>query len=104
MERTDIVVFSSLNLAEVHLIRSALAREGIPSRIKSNMLAPLAGEVPMDDARTELFVTASYAEQALQVIRSAMTLDGPDRVCPQCQEMNPVSFEVCWNCGSDIES
>ena len=103
MERTDIVVFSSLNLAEVHLIRSALAREGIPSRIKSNMLAPLAGKV-LWTMRGRIVCTASYAEQALQVIRAAMTLDGPDRACPQCQEMNPVSFEVCWNCGSEIES
>ena len=104
MEKADAVVFSSLNLAEVHLIRSALTREGIPSRIKSSMLAPLAGEVPMDDARTELYVAVSLVEDALEVIRSAQTLTGPDRHCAQCEEMNPISFELCWNCGADLES
>lgn len=104
MEKADVVVFSSLNLAEVHLIRGTLTREGIPSRIKSSMLAPLAGEVPMDDARTELYVAASLVEKALEIIRSAQALEGPDRPCPQCGEMNPISFELCWNCGADLES
>ena len=103
MERADVVVFSSLNLAEVHLIRGALTREGIPSRMKAQMLGPLAGEVPMDSARTELYVAESLVEEALDIIRSARTLDGPDRVCHQCNELNPISFELCWNCGADIE-
>ena len=103
MKKTDIVVFSSLNLAEVHLIRGALTREGIPSRMKAQMLGPLAGEVPMDAARTELYVTQPLADKALEIIRSALTLDGPDRQCPNCGEMNPISFEICWQCETDIE-
>ena len=103
MNQNDIVVFSSLNLAEVHLIRGALTREGIPSRMKAQMLGPLAGEVPMDSARTELYVTQAFADRALKVIESAKALDGPDRPCPACGEMNPISFEVCWQCQTDIE-
>ena len=68
------------------------------------MLAPLAGEVPMDAARTELYVAASLVDKALEIIRSAQSLDGPDRACPQCGEMSPISFELCWNCGADLES
>ena len=102
MTKGRVVVFSSLNLAEVHLIRSVLIREGIPSHMKSQMLGPIAGEVPMDSARAELFVDEEDSERALEIIHDAQTIEGPDRPCPDCKEMNPPSFEICWRCQATI--
>ncbi|MEE2786310.1 MAG: DUF2007 domain-containing protein [Myxococcota bacterium] len=102
MPNDDVVVFSSLNLANVHLVRSVLTREGVPSRMKAQMLGPLAGEVPMDAARAELYVAKHLANRALSIIAEAQAQDGPDRICPNCGETNPPSFELCWQCEAPI--
>ena len=102
MSRKEVVVFSSINAAEVHLVQSALTREGLESRIKGNMRAPLAGEVPFDDARVELCVPTALEEQALGIISALRQADGADQICPVCNETNPASFEVCWQCGRDL--
>ena len=102
MEPNRIVIYSSLNLIDVHLVRSALTREGIASYMRAQYLGPLAGEVPFDAARTELYVDAVDERQAMAVIRAAFLVEGADRICRHCQEPNPVSFEICWNCQTDL--
>ena len=93
-----VVVYSSLNVAEVHLVKSALSREGLDSFIRAHHLGPLAGEVPFDDARAELYVRPEDAHQAMVVIKAALNVVGPDWTCEYCYEKNPISFEICWKC------
>ncbi len=103
MSESETVLFSSLNIAEVFLVRSLLTREGIESRIRRTFLSPLAGEIPMDDARVELMVSESDLAQASALLEKAKNIDGPDRVCPQCNELSPPAFELCWACGHELE-
>ena len=103
MGESETVVFSSLNIAEVFLVRSLLTREGIESRIRRTFLSPLAGEIPMDDARIELMVSERDLARASELLEEAKQVDGPDRSCPSCGELNPPSFELCWACGDDLE-
>ena len=104
MYADKVVVYSSLNVAEVHLVKSALTREGLQSFIRAHHLGPLAGEVPFDDARAELYVFPTDARRAEVVIKAALNVVGPDWVCTLCQESNPVSFEICWKCGSNASN
>ena len=94
-----VVVFSSLNPMEVHLVQNALLQAQISSRIKGAHRSILAGEVPMDDARVELLVNASISNTALQLINDTLRINRPDWACAQCHEMNPGNFEHCWHCG-----
>ena len=103
MAQEKAVVFSSLNVAEVFLVRSLLTREGIESELRRTFLAPLAGEIPMDDARVELLVATPALAGALAVIQKAQDTHGPDKVCPHCSESSPPAFELCWACGKDLE-
>lgn len=98
----EVVVFSSLNVAEVHLVRDLLAREGIPARLRNHLLAPLAGEVPMNEVRAEVRVDAEHAAAAEAIVAEARHPRGVDRPCPACGEENPPGFEICWNCGADV--
>ncbi len=98
----EAVVYSSLNLAEVHLVRSLLTREGIGSRVRRQFLAPLMGEIPADDARAELMVSADRLDAARAVIDAALAADQTERDCPACGEPNPGGFELCWSCGADL--
>jgi len=98
----EVVVFSSLNVAEVHLVHGMLSRAGIPSRLKRAFLGPLAGEIPMDDARAELVVPEAHVADALSRIASAREAAATEHMCPACGEVNPGSFELCWSCGADL--
>ena len=102
MSESEVVVFSSLNSAECHLVRSLLLREGISSRLRNHHLAPLAGEVPFDAARVELLVEARQRVAAEAAIAEAGRPQGPDRPCSRCGEPNPPAFETCWSCGDDL--
>ncbi|MCB9554018.1 MAG: DUF2007 domain-containing protein [bacterium] len=98
----DVVIFSSLNVAEVHLVRSMLTREGIGSRLRRQLLGPLAGEIPMDDARAELLVPAGRVAEATALIEAARAAADVERPCRACGEPNPGSFELCWQCGAEL--
>ncbi len=106
MERTvskrEVVVFSSLNVAECHLIRSLLTRERIESRLKGEFRAGVGGEIPLDDARAEVLVESREEGRALAIIAEAGRVEGPDVDCPGCQEPNPANFELCWSCGDEL--
>jgi hypothetical protein len=63
------------------------------------------GELPVDAALPQIWVDrADQAERAREIIDTFMrtTHLGPSRKCPRCQEENPGSFELCWNCGADL--
>jgi len=100
MTSKEVVVFSSLNVAEVYLVRSTLTREGLSSHDRGDQRAPLAGEIPFDDARVELCVDPADEERALEIIQTIREPTGPDRACPNCGEVNPPAFEICWQCGT----
>jgi len=98
----EVVVYSSINVAEVHLVRSLLTREGIGSRVRRQLLGPLMGEIPADDARAELLVPADALEAARAMIHEARTAEDIEQRCAACGETNPGSFELCWSCGADL--
>jgi len=102
MTTPNVVVFSSINVMEVYLVRSLLTREGIPSQIRGEFRAGLAGEVPMNDARPELLVPDAFEKRALEAITEATTKTGPDRICGQCGETSPHTFDTCWQCGGSL--
>ena len=95
------VIFSSLNIAEVHLIKTTLAQANIASVIRGELRSSLAGEVPMDDARIELLVHREYRESADAHIRAHLQTDRPDWRCSTCGESNPGNFQHCWNCSAN---
>ncbi len=97
-----IVIYSSLNIATVQLVRATLTQEGIVSYMGSVHLAPLGGEVPFDDARIELFVEEEDEARALAIINAQTGPQGADRICSSCEASNPSNFEVCWRCQSPL--
>jgi hypothetical protein len=102
MKPADVVVFSSLNAVEAHLVRSLLTREGIPSRLRNGMLTSLAGELPMNEVRAEVLVRPEHEAAAEAVVAETRRPAGEDRTCPDCAEENPSEFELCWRCGADL--
>ena len=65
--------------------------------MKAQMLGPLAGEVPMDAARTELYVSKDLAQRALDIIADAQRRDGPERICDLCGETSRQALKSVGN-------
>lgn len=93
-----VVIFSALNLTEVHLIRAFLADQGYSTHIRGEHRVALAGEVPMDDARIELLADPSDAARTLTLIRDHRERKVSDWLCLACKTSNPGNFEHCWKC------
>lgn len=99
-------VHSAANLPEAHLLVDLLADRGIRARIFNANASSLAGELPIDAALPQVWVVdPADADRAREVI-DAYQREIPSTAtvkCPNCGEENPVSFDLCWNCGTGLE-
>jgi hypothetical protein len=94
-----------------HLLRSALAAEGVEAIVQGEHLFSLQGELPAGFA-FELRVCIVDDEQLPKAVRlTAEWLrqrSGPPAgepwVCAACGERHEPQFETCWRCGAERES
>ena len=80
---------------------SALNEIGIETEIRNDILGGAIGEISPGETWIELWVVRkTQAEAATARIKEI--LEQPERddwLCNQCQEPNPATFDVCWQCG-----
>ena len=95
-------VFSSVELSETVLVHDALLHRGIEASIQNRHSGHTA--VPAFRPPSEIWISNdSDVDQAVEVVRETLstldsTADDEPWTCSQCQEQNPKSFELCWNC------
>ena len=90
--------------AMAHVYRAALEAEGVPVKIKGELLPGFAGELPMNEAQVTVWVPRPQAERAARILRELDTANADVGVqpCPSCGEEVPKNFELCWSCGNDL--
>ena len=95
------LVYSHSNSMIIGSISGALNQDGIETEIRNDILGGAAGEIAPGDTWIELWVVNSaQAEAATQRIKEI--LEQPERddwLCNQCQEPNPATFDLFWQCG-----
>jgi hypothetical protein len=98
-------VHAAATLAEAHLLVDLLADRGIRARIFNANASSLAGELPIDAALPQVWVDdPAHAERARALIDDfSRSPSKPTRKCAACDEDNPGSFDLCWNCGAGLE-
>ena len=91
-------VFSSFNLQIVHHAKNLLAAEGIRAVVRNEMLSSAMGELPPAECQAELWVSASDAQRAEEIL---LRKDSPEPgwVCG-CGESLGGQFTQCWSCGA----
>jgi hypothetical protein len=97
------LLFSSLNLLEVHHLKNLLEAEGIRCHIKNELLSRLAGEIPFTECAPELWLLNERdLERARQVVADLGrgALAKPPWQCPDCGEALEGQFSACWHCGA----
>ena len=125
-DRKMVRVHSASNGAEAHLVRSALAQAEIQAEVRNEILAPLTGAANA----AEVWVAEGDIEEARRILskirnpaegQGAVSYTGEDdqegrlsnaaegglsttasKVCPSCNETNPVELGECWKCQADL--
>ena len=109
-------VHSSWNSFEAHIVKTALEQAGISVTLKNELLAPLAGALPMGDVMAEVWIDEADEELAAQILKKTqgeLSLTNPqapggelseaeDRMCKSCGETSPAHFTECWSCQSAL--
>lgn len=77
-----------------------LQQSGIESEIRNDILGGATGELAPGETWVELWVDESYVRTAEQLIKDVSNQpERDDWMCNQCQESNPATFDLCWQCG-----
>jgi hypothetical protein len=96
-------LFSSPNVAEVGLLKSFLAQEGIDCTTRNEHLSIASGAVPFVDCYPELWVLNDEDFTNAQELVSRWQNQGTTQFeswrCPDCGEENEGQFGACWQCG-----
>jgi hypothetical protein len=95
-------VFTNQNTAVVGAVRTYLEDNDIRSQMRNEFSSSVMGEVAFFDVWPELWVADELSTLAIELISDVQKQEnkGPDWLCLQCQESNPVNFELCWQCES----
>ena len=98
---------SSVNIAEVGLLKSILEEEGIGCAIRNEQLAMASGGVPFTDCYPELWVLNDEDfGKAQELLARWKNQDGQQLelwTCPRCGEENEGQFGSCWQCSYMID-
>jgi hypothetical protein len=97
-------VYNAANLPDAHIVAGVLAEHGIRVRILNANASGAIGELPVDSAAPQLWVTNAADEARARAVIEAFLRPqgGAARACRGCGEENPPAFEICWNCGAAL--
>jgi inorganic pyrophosphatase len=86
-------------LAEAQLVADSLRSAGLHPRVAGEHRPSIAGEIPIPDARVEVWVPAAEGGVARSLLADIdARARGPDWTCARCGEANPPNFASCWSC------
>jgi len=99
-------VYSAGNLTEAYLVLHRLTHAGIRVQVLNEHAQGGSGEIPFMQATPEVWVVEDSdfeRARALVIAHESGPAHGASHFCPACGEDNPVTFEICWRCGTLLE-
>lgn len=98
-------VYIARDFAQAQIIVGLLEQQMIPALVEnyhqSSGLGELAVSFPEVWIRRQQ--DESRAMRVLEAFETAERTSPADRVCANCHEQNPASFDLCWQCGGDLD-
>jgi hypothetical protein len=99
-------LYTAANLPEAYLLLHMLQAEGIAARVFNENAQGGVGELPFTHTYPEIWVEretdAGAARAVIRRFEDSMKQGDAAVTCPRCEEENPGSFDVCWNCGTAL--
>ncbi len=100
-------VYSASSLMEAQIVLDLLEQTYIPAKLFNEHAQGVMGEIPFTHAYPEVWVIRDedYARgrEVIHVYEKTPIDSGTIR-CPKCREDNPRNFQICWQCGTGLES
>lgn len=101
-------VYSAQNTLMVDHFKHVLDTQGIACAVRNRMLSSAAGNLPVPECWTELWILddADWTEAQAIVVRALAEDDrtsGETWECPRCGERIEAQFEACWKCPTSPE-
>lgn len=113
-------IFSTPVTAIAHILRDALAVDGIDAKVRDGNMH-LAGGLPLDACLAEVWVRPEDEARAMTTLGRlvpthaagglSLASDGaeggevslvePEWACPSCGAKVPQDFDVCWSCQTE---
>ena len=97
-------VYSAANATEAHLIQGLLERESIETNLSGENLSTAWGGLQTDFNQVDILVDEEKYSEAVEIISNYEQIlkepaqDGKSWECEGCTQINPETFEICWNC------
>ncbi|MBS1269323.1 MAG: hypothetical protein MAG794_00272 [Gammaproteobacteria bacterium] len=99
-------VYTAAHLPDAHLFAHSLETHGVRARVFNETLQGGVGELPHIYPEVWIEDEGDW-DRARSLVRQferdVTRTSGVNR-CPKCQEDNPSSFEICWQCGAVVST
>lgn len=97
-------VYIARDFAQAQLLVGLLEQQMIPALVENYHQSSGLGELavsfpevwirrPQDEMR---------AKRVLEAFEAAERAPLAEHICSHCHEQNPASFDLCWQCGGDL--
>lgn len=95
-----LTVYSAADAIEANIVKGLLLNSSIECQLLGESLQGAVGEIPLDQTQVRVQVFAIKERQARQILvnYAQVKQSAPDWVCPNCNEHNGPTFEICWSC------
>ena len=98
-------VFRNRDSVTIGTLQSLLESEGIRTYLRDDYGGSTA--FPIVTPALCILEDADVG-RGVEIIRAYLESSGvspnEDQTCPQCREISPGAFAVCWNCGAALDS
>ena len=98
------LVFTHENSLIVGNIYNILEQNQIQAQLKNRYASGGAGDIAPHETWPELWVEDDDFDLASQIIADMNTQSEQYWCCSKCNEQNPQSFEICWQCQYEKEN
>jgi hypothetical protein len=101
-------VFSAPDLTRVSYARTLLEAAEIPCVIQNELTRTVGPSIYGFSHKTLLdpvlcVLDENHVAAAKDILSAQLGPEaeaGPEWACPACNESNPATFDLCWNCGA----
>ncbi|MCH8105040.1 MAG: DUF2007 domain-containing protein [Proteobacteria bacterium] len=98
-------LYTHENRMIIYNLKNVLQDSGIESQITNEYASGGIGDLAAFETWPELWVlNSNQFKQAESILDGILCgRSGPEWYCRGCQELNDAAFELCWNCGREVE-
>jgi hypothetical protein len=101
-------VYWAQTSVDAALAKHLLDSSGIEAFVVGGVLEMAMGEIPPNEAKPRVWVAASDAERATEILDDWVAARNSEKkvaraawTCASCGETVTATFDICWNCQAE---